>query len=127
MVRQTNRAFGLMFAGVFTAITAVGWLVFDARLLWCLGVAAAFAALALSAPQLLLPLNRLWMHFAARLGHVNNRVLLGLFFYVLVTPMGMAMRAFGNDPMTRARNSGTASYFTPVGRQADTETYRDLF
>ncbi|OAN49228.1 hypothetical protein A6A04_03695 [Paramagnetospirillum marisnigri] len=126
-VRQTNRAFGLTFAAVFAVIAAVGWLVFDARLIWALEVSAVFAVVALAAPLVLLPLNRLWAVLAGGLGHVNNHLILGLFFYGFVTPAGLLMRLIGKDPMTRGIDPAAASYLTPVGRKAGAETYRDLF
>ncbi len=126
-VRQTNRAFGLTFAAVFVVIAAVGWLVFDARLIWALEVAAVFAVVALAAPLVLLPLNRLWATLAGGLGHVNNHLILGLFFYGFVTPVGILMRLFGKDPMTRGVDASAVSYLTPVGRKAGAETYHDLF
>lgn len=48
-----------MFAVVFAAIAVVGWLAFDAKPYWAAVLAAVFAALALAAPRLLPPLNRL--------------------------------------------------------------------
>jgi len=125
--RQTDRQFGLMFAVVFCIIAGVAWFVFDAWLAWALGAAAAFAALALTAPGVLMPLNRLWMAFAHRLGGFSNFIVLGLFFYVFVMPFGLMMRAFGWDPMTRRPDTRVASYWTPVGRQANAETFPDMF
>ncbi len=124
--RQSDRAFGVTFAAVFTVIAAVGFFVFDALLSWALAAALGFLATALLAPGLLLPLNRLWMKFAGRLGHVNNFVLLGAFFYIFVLPAGLIMRLF-TDPMRRKADPAAATYWSPVERKADADTYRDLF
>ena len=123
---QSEKAFGVMFAAVFTVIAAVGFFVFDVLLSWALAAALGFLATALLAPGLLLPLNRLWMKFAGRLGHVNNFVLLGAFFYIFVLPAGLIMRLF-NDPMRRKADPAAATYWSPVERKADADTYRDLF
>lgn len=124
--RQTDRAFGLMFAIVFTIIAAVGFFVFAVILAWAVVTAALFLVIALVLPSVLLPLNRLWAAFAARLGRVNNFVLLGIFFYVFVLPAGLVMRLF-TDPMQRKIDPAAESYWSPVGRKADAGTYRDLF
>ena len=126
-VRQTNRAFGLTFAGVFTAIALIGWLAFDVALRWAVTAAAVFLVIALVLPVVLLPLNRLWEKLAGGLGHLNNHLILGLFFYGFVTPTGMLMRLLAKDPMCRTPDRGADSYLVPVGRKAGAETYRDLF
>lgn len=126
MARQSDRAFGLMFAVVFAVVATVGFFVFDAVWRWAVAAAATFLAVALAAPWLLLPLNRLWAAFAMRLGHASNFVLLGAFYFVVVLPAGLIMRLF-TDPMARRIDSAAASYWTAVGRKADAETYRDQF
>ncbi len=126
-IRQSNRGFGLMFAVVFAMIGAIGWFAFDARLYWAAVLTAVFAALALAAPGLLLPLNRLWGVFARRLGHANNYVLLGLFLYAFVFPMGLVMRSLGGDPMRRKIDPELKSYWRPVERHATAESFKDMF
>lgn len=126
-VKQSDRAFGLTFAAVFAVIAVVGWLAFGAMLVWAAAVSAGFLLVALAVPLLLLPLNRLWAGFAHRLGMVSNFLLLGLFFFLFILPAGLLMRIFGHDPMQRAFKPEEDSYFTPVDRQTDSETLRDMF
>ena len=124
--RQSDRSFGLTFATLLVIVFLVAGFIFGTALAWPLWLAGLFAALALTVPGVLMPLNRLWGAFAARLAAVNNFVLLGVFFYLLVTPMGAVMRLFGWDPMTRTlRRSG--SYWTPVNRDTNDDTMRDMF
>ena len=125
-VQQSDRAFGLTFAAVFLIVFLVGWWGFGARLYWATWIAAVFAALALFAPGVLLPLNRLWGWFAFRLGHANNYLVLGIFLYLVITPLGLVMRLFGCDPLAR-RLERRGSYWTPVTRRTDAETLNDMF
>jgi len=127
MVRQTDRAFGLMFAGVFAIITAVGWFVFDTRIDWAGYVGIGFLLIALIKPIFLLPLNRLWMGFAHRLSGISNRLVLGLFFFAFMTSFGLVMKLFGRDPMTRNKKPNTSTYWQPVKRQVDRDTLIDMF
>ena len=125
--RQSDRAFGLMMAVFFATVFAVGWLVFDARLYWAAAVALVFFAAAAAFPGLLLPVNRLWGRFAYRLGIVNNYLLLGLFFYIIMFPVGLMIRLFGGDAMSRRIDRKRGTYWTAVGRGTTAETLRDLF
>ncbi len=126
-VRQSDRAFGLTFAVVFAVISAVGWLVFDAVAYWAWALSAFFLLIALSAPGALMPLNRLWAGFAHRLGQASNYLLLGLFFYLLVLPFGLIIRLFGRDPMDRKLDPKADSYWSPITRRSEADTFRDMF
>ncbi len=126
-IRQSERAFGLMFAAVLAVIALVGWLACDARLYWVMAAAGLFLVTGLAVPWVLLPLNRLWAVFARRLGQVNNYLLLGLFFYVFMVPAGLILRLLGRDPMCRGFDAKAPTYWTPVTRRTDAETLRDMF
>ncbi len=115
---SSDRAFGLVFAGVFAVIAL--WPLLDGADLrwWALAVAGAFAGLALAAPKVLAPANRLWHRFGLLLGRLVNPLVMGLLFYLVVTPTGLIMRAFGKDPLRLAREPDAASYWierTPPG------------
>jgi len=40
----------------------------------------------------------------------HTRIILGVLFYVLILPMGLIMRLFGNDPMARKWDKSAESY-----------------
>ena len=123
----SDRAFGLVFAGVFLVLAGVGWVFFGSLWTWAVGASALFLCAALIAPWVLLPLNRLWMWFAHGLGKIVNFVLLGVFFFALVLPFGLGLRVLGKDPMKRKLESSANSYWTSVNRQANSETFPDMF
>lgn len=125
--RLSDRNFGLMFAIVFSLIAVVVWLVNGSYQYWAAEMAVAFLFVALVWPPALMPLNRLWERLGHRLGLVSNAVLLGAFFYLIVTPFGVAMRLLSTDPMQRRPDPGAESYFTSVRRQASRETFPDMF
>ena len=67
--------------------------------LW--GLALAFLFFGLALPTVLKPLYLPWMILAALLNWVVTRLILGLFFFLVLVPMGTVMRLFGYDPMDR--------------------------
>lgn len=125
--RQSDRAFGLTFAVVFAVVAGIVWLLTGRVPLALAGTSAAFAALALAGPVLLLPLNRLWRKLARGVGFVTNHLVLGIFLYVVVTPMGLMMRMFDRNPMKPDYEPEAETYFTPVRRNASEATFPDLF
>jgi len=127
VIKQTNRAFGLMFFVVFCVIGIVGYLFFHTVWIWSLSMALVCLVAAYAAPWLLMPFNRLWANFAGILGQVNNSIVMGVFFFIVMTPLGWLIQALGRDPLQRRKNPGATTYLVPVKRQANKETYGDLF
>ena len=71
--------------------------------------------------------HRGWMRFAGVLGYVNSRILLSLMFYLVFTPYGLVMRAFGRDTMNR-RGAGKQSYWIRRAKtRQDRPQYERLF
>lgn len=124
VVGSSDRSFGFVFAGVFTIITLVklwrGWS--DWGYLW-LGLAVAFAVAATAAPSVLAPLNRVWLKIGLALHKVMTPLIMGLLFFLVVTPIGLIMRATGKDILRLKRSPEEKSYWidrTPPGPAPDT-------
>ncbi len=81
---------------------------------WALGLAAAFLLLALLLPRALAPVERGWMAFAKVMGSVMTYVLLTLTYFLVITPIGVALRALGEDPLELKPAPGRDSFWKPV-------------
>jgi hypothetical protein len=116
----SDRSFGWTFTGVFTLVAF-----FQP---WLLGLAALTALVTLIRAHWLAPLNRAWMKLAELLHRVVSPVVLGVIYFGVFTPVGVAMRAFGRDAMCRRFEPGRASYWVrrdPPGPADD--SFRDMF
>jgi polyferredoxin len=78
---------------------------------WTLGLSIFFLVPAVVWPKFLAPVQYLWMGFAFCLGFVMTRVLLGILFYGVVTPIGFILRLRGKDLMERKLDRGAPSYW----------------
>ena len=107
----SDRSFGLVFAVVFTLVAL--WPLTDGAepRLWAAGVAAAFLAVALLRPALLKPLNKLWFLVGLALHHVVTPVVMGLLFFLTVTPVALVMRARGKNLLGLKRDPAATSYW----------------
>jgi hypothetical protein len=117
-VRQADavslRKFGLLVGSVFCAIGL--WPVLlhgSGPRRWALAVGGLLVIAGLVAPRALAPVHRAWMAAAEALGWINTRILLGIVFYGLITPMGLVRRLVGEDPMRRRLEPGAESYRVP--------------
>jgi len=87
-----------VFAGGFTVIAAFPLLWGGTVRLWAIGIAVVVLLFALAAPAVLAPLNRAWMRFGLLLGRIMNPIVLGIFFFGVLTPFGWFRRR-GSDPL----------------------------
>ena len=76
-------------------------------------IAAIFWFLALLVPRGLNPVYQIWMRIGFVLGWINTRIILGIIFYGLVTPMGLILRFFNQDPMARKFEDNLQTYRLP--------------
>jgi len=119
----SERAFGIVFAVVFAIIAAIPMFDGAAPSWWAAGVAAAFLLLALAAPGVLKPLNRVWFLFGMLLHKVVNPIIMGLLFYVTVTPIALIMRMLGKNPLSLEFDPDAKSYWIerdPPGPEPET-------
>lgn len=100
-----NRTFGWTFAGVFL-IVGLWPLGFGGDLRWWSIVISAMVMLVtLAIPAVLTVPNRLWLRFGALLHRLVSPVVLAIMFYLVITPMGLLMRALGKDVLRLRRHS----------------------
>ncbi len=107
----TNRSFGLVFAVVFTIIALYPLIRGREIRAWALIVAGIFALLAFFLPALLAPLNRVWFQFGLLLHRIVSPLVLGMMFYVAITPMSLLMRLFGKRPLELDFDPAAQSYW----------------
>jgi hypothetical protein len=88
---------------------------------WPWAVGGVLALWGLVAPATLGPLYHYWMKFAEVIGRFNAKLLLGLVFYGMITPIGFVARLFGRDPMARKFDAQAASYRVPSSGENDME------
>jgi nitrate reductase gamma subunit len=125
--RQSDRAFGFMFAIVFALLTGIVWFVSGVVNVELIIASAMFTVIALLWPIFLLPLNRLWQKLIRSLGFITNHLVLGVFLYVVITPIGLVMRISGRNPMVSKFQPKANTYFTAVKRDATAATFPDMF
>ena len=68
-------------------------------------------ALAILAPQLLRPVERVWMSIAGAMGWVMTRVVLTLLFYIAITPIGLLTRLAGKRFLDLGMDGEAESYW----------------
>jgi polyferredoxin len=118
--RRELRRFGLLVGSILVLIGV--WLTVSqglSMLSVVIGLGTGLIVLGWLHPPALQQVYRGWMTVGHVLGWINTRIILGVIFYGLITPMGFAMRVMGKDFMRRSSQPEAASYRVPrVARPA---------
>jgi hypothetical protein len=125
---RSNRSFGTLFAFVFFVLGSVSWWKGRWTFPYLFGVAGLFGVITLLRANWLAPLNRAWMRLAEVLNRIMSPIVLGVMYYVILTPFGLAMRLVGRDPMRRRPEPNATTYW--IARQPPgppPESLRDQF
>ena len=101
----SNLKFGITFSVIF---------IFFALFFWFKGnnfyfilfliLSSSFLIVSLLKSSLLYPLNIAWMYFGYFLGKIISPVIIGILFFVIVTPIALFMKIFGRDELMLKKN-----------------------
>jgi len=101
---SSNRSFGLVFFAFFLIVGL--WPIFqyeDVRI-WSIIAAFIFLILGILDSKYLTPLNRFWMKFGLFLGKIISPIVMGIVFFLVVTPIGIIMKIFRKDLLNIKHN-----------------------
>ena len=108
---SSNKSFGLVFFIVFLIIALYPLTNQEDTRIWSLLVSFIFLTLGLLNSRLLLPLNKLWFKFGIFLGNLISPIVMGIIFFLVVTPTALIMRLLGKDVLNLKKNNKN-SYWT---------------
>lgn len=121
----SDRGFGLLFATVCGAIAVFG--IWEGRhsALWWSIAALVFCAVALFAAPLLGPPNSAWRWLSLRLFKIVSPIVMGVVFFVVLTPVAVIMRWVSRDPLRLRLEPEKPTYWlarVPVGERQTSMT-----
>lgn len=123
--RRELRWFGPLFA-LFIAL--IGWMLWESGVGWNVLSVLAIAAGSLIVvyylvPPLQRPLYRGWMFSVMPIGWIVSHLLLSVIYYLLLTPIGLIMKAVGYDPMRRKLEPNRETYWVNRQKSEDPQRY----
>ena len=111
VVGPSDRSFGVVFTVVFSLVGLLPLWRGAAPRWWAVGVALVFGLLALLWPRALAPANRVWLRIGLLLHKIVNPIVMGVIFYLVVTPFGYVMRRRQKRLTEMLRPSSDASTY----------------
>ncbi len=112
------REFGLVTGGIVAVLFGLffPWLIERPIPTWPWVIAGVLGIWGIAAPTSLRPVYRGWMKFGLLLSKITTPIIMGLVFYLMITPMGLVRRLTGNDSLARRFDTGP-TYRVPTEKR----------
>ena len=111
----SNKSFGVVFFLVFLLISLYP-LINDGNIrIWSFVISIIFLILGVSNSKILSPLNKIWFKFGLLLGKIISPVVMGIIFFIVVTPTGLILRLFQKDVLNLKFNNNNTYWIEKSG------------
>tara|TARA_B100000575_G_C22853437_1_gene499197 strand:+ start:305 stop:688 length:384 start_codon:yes stop_codon:yes gene_type:complete len=115
---SSNRSFGIVFFVVFILIALYPLIHNEEIRIWSLIISSIFLILGLINSRILNPLNKLWFKFGILLGKIVSPIIMGIIFFLVVTPIGFIMRILGKDLLNLKFNRNKSYWIEKNGSKS---------
>ena len=112
---SSNKSFGVVFFIVFLIVSIYPLINNGELRIWSLITAIIFLILGLINSKVLTPLNKLWFKFGLLLGKVVSPLIMGIIFFLVVTPTALIMRIIGKDLLNLRFNNKKSYWIEKTG------------
>ena len=105
--RKDNITFGILFFILFLIIGLYPLKSEGLIRIWSVVLSLVFLIITIIRPNLFTFINKLWIQFGILLGKIISPIVMGLVFFLVVTPIGILVRIFKKDVMGLKRGANT--------------------
>ncbi len=112
---SSNRNFGIVFFIVFLLIALYPLIYSEEIRIWSILTSLIFLILGLINSKILSPLNKLWFKFGILLGKIISPLVMGIIFFLVVTPIGILMKILKKDLLNLKYNKNKSYWIEKSG------------
>ena len=112
---SSNRSFGIVFFIVFLLISLYPLTYNEEIRVWSATISLIFLVLGLFNSKILTPLNKLWFKFGILLGRIVSPIIMGIIFFLVVTPIALIMRIISKDLLNLKFNKEKSYWIEKTG------------
>ncbi len=114
---SSNKSFGIVFF-IFFLIVSLYPLIHNGEIrIWSIFISIIFLILGLLNSVLLSPLNFLWFKLGIFLGKIVSPLIMGLIYFIVVTPIGLIMRIIKKDLLNLKFNNKKSYWVKNTGQK----------
>ena len=108
---SSNKSFGIVFFVFFLILSLYPLLNKEKLNLLFLIFSITFLILGILNSKILTPLNKVWFKFGIILGKIISPIIMGIIFFLVVTPVGLLMKILGKDLLKLKYNKKDNTYW----------------
>ena len=112
---SSNRSFGIVFFVVFLLIALYPFTYGEELRIWSIIISIIFLILGFLNSKILAPLNKIWFKFGILLGKIISPLIMGIIFFLVVTPIGLIIKLFGKDVLNLKYNKNKSYWIEKNG------------
>jgi hypothetical protein len=118
LTAREGRRFGLTVGGAFLVLAGITWWRGSETATVILGSLGGVLALAgLVVPTHLGPVERAWMRLAHMISRVTTPIVMGVMYFVVLTPVGLVRRAVSRNPLAHPETEAGFWKVRPANRR----------
>ena len=114
----SNRSFGVVFSIVFLILALLPLINGNSIRIWLVILSLIFFILGLLNSNILFPLNRIWFKFGIILGGIVSPIIMGLVFFLVVTPTSLILRLFKKDILSLKKNESMTYWIKKLDKKS---------
>ena len=114
----SNRSFGVVFFIVFLVVALLPLLNGNSIRIWSIILSLIFLILGLLNSNILSPLNRIWFMFGIILGGIVSPIIMGLVFFLVVTPTSLILKLFKKDILNLKKNDSKTYWIMKLDKKS---------
>lgn len=125
----SDKTFGFVFSGIF--LIFAGWAYFkNSSFAWTivfLVITCLFLACALLCSAVLRPLNKVWYQLGLIMARFVSPIVLGILFFIVITPVAICMRLTGRDALLLKRRNVDSYWISRKPPGPEPESFKEQF
>ena len=124
-----DRSFGILFSIIFILLSTYLYIYKPNTSIWLVFgiISCLFIFITFFSPQLFRPLNIVWYYIGVLLGKIVSPIVLGVLFFLLITPVAVLGRIMGRDILKLKRNSAATYWIERHPPGPSPENYKNQF
>lgn len=125
----SDRTFGLVFTIIFLLAAGYAWYqgFSNAWIEAFLGLTLIFLICTLAVPKVLRPLNKAWYQLGLLMGKFVSPIVLGILFFIVITPAAIAMRLAGRDALLLKKRNVDSYWVDRKPPGPESESFKEQF
>lgn len=123
----SDKSFGFLMSFILLIVSIYFFYVNSNYFVFSLGLMVIAFSISLTIPKLFYPFNFLWFRIGIFLSRVINPLILGVMYFVFITPLAIILRLFGRDELRLRNEKNSSKWIVRVEQKIDPQSFKNQY